>query len=264
MKDYLEKFKLEGKTAVVCGGLGLLGKEIAVALAQAGARVIILDINKDEWKKFREEIAEEILNIEFLKFDITKVKELKKNIKVLFEKFKTIDIWVNTAYPRTKDWGNKLEDVAPESWQRNVDMHMNSYCLMTKEVSCFMHQKKIRGSIVNIASIYGMRGPDFSIYEDTNLTNPAAYAAIKGGIINFTRYVASYYGSSGIRCNAVSPGGVYNNHSEKFVSNYSKRTPLSRMAEPEEIASAVLFLASEASSYITGTNLVVDGGWTII
>ena len=125
-------------------------------------------------------------------------------------------------------------------------------------------KNKNHGSIVNMASVYGIVGPDFSVYEGTEMTMPAAYAAIKGGIVNFTRYLSSYFGKNNIRVNAVSPGGVFNNQPNQFVENYIRKVPLQRMAKPDDISPAVVFLLSDDSSYITGQNIAIDGGWTAI
>jgi NAD(P)-dependent dehydrogenase (short-subunit alcohol dehydrogenase family) len=118
------------------------------------------------------------------------------------------------------------------------------------------------GSIINLASIYGIVAPDFSIYEGTELTMPVAYASIKAGIIALTKYIATYFGHDNIRANTVSPGGIYDNQPPSFVDKYSRKTPLGRMGNPSEIVGAVIYLASDASSFVTGHNLTVDGGWT--
>lgn len=264
MIDYMKKFKLENKTAVVCGGLGLIGKEVTIALAQSGAIVLILDIDEEKFDIFKKDGKVDGLKIKFYKFDITKIDDLEKNIKQIFEKENGIDVWVNLAYPRTKDWGKKLEDVRSDSWEKNVDMHLNSYCLITKEIAELMKKNHIAGSIINYGSTYGVVGPDFEVYSGTDMTSPGSYAAIKGGIINFCRYAASYYGKYKIRVNCLCPGGIFDNQNEIFLKNYEKRTPLRRMGMPEDIASATLFLASDASSYITGSTFMVDGGWTSI
>jgi NAD(P)-dependent dehydrogenase (short-subunit alcohol dehydrogenase family) len=126
-------------------------------------------------------------------------------------------------------------------------------------------KNNLSGSIVNVASIYGVVGNDFTIYENTDgMTSPAAYSAIKGGIINFTKYLASYFGSYGIRVNAVSPGGIFNHQNKTFVKQFEYKVPLKRMARPEEIAPSITFLLTDESTYITGHNLIVDGGWTSI
>jgi len=168
---------------------------------------------------------------------------------------------VNSAYPRTKDWGNKFEEVTFESWKCNLNSQLGGCFLCCREAAA--HMKKRGGSIINIGSTYGVVAPDFSIYHGTDMTMPAAYSAIKGGLINFTRYLATYYGKHNIRANVVSPGGIFDKQPGIFVAAYSKKTPLLRMAKPSDIVGAVIFLASEASSYVTGHNLMVDGGWTI-
>ena len=124
--------------------------------------------------------------------------------------------------------------------------------------------KQKNGSVINIASIYGVVGPDFSVYDGTNITNPVAYSAIKGGIINMTKYFAAYFGKNNVRFNCVSPGGVFDNQDSIFVQNYEKKVPLKRMANTDDIAPSVSFLLSDDASYITGHNLLIDGGWTII
>ena len=142
-------------------------------------------------------------------------------------------------------------------------MHLNGYFLCCRHV---LEQMKIQqsGSLINMSSIYGLVGPDFSIYENTQMTMPAAYSAIKGGINNLTRYLASYYGKYQVRVNTVSPGGIYDNQPEAFVESYNKKVPMKRMGQPKDVVSAIYFLLSDESSYITGHNLVVDGGWTAI
>lgn len=264
MIDYMKKFDLNGKTAAVCGGLGLVGKQISLALAQAGALVLVLDIDEAAGSSFEKECKEKGLKVKFVYFDSTLFKDYGERIKHISREHGAISIFVNSAYPRTKDWGTKIEDVKIESWRKNVDMHMNSYCLLTREFAEFMKSEGIKGSIINMASIYGVVGPDFSVYSGTEMTTPAAYSAIKGGILSFSRYAASYYGKFGIRVNAVCPGGVFDNQNPVFVKNYNARAVLGRMAEKEEIAPSVLFLASDAASYVTGAIIMVDGGWTCI
>ena len=142
-------------------------------------------------------------------------------------------------------------------------MQLNSNFYITQLVSKEMIKNK-SGSIINMGSIYGLVGPDFSIYEGTNIINPPAYSAIKGGIINFTKYLSSYLGKHNIRVNSISPGGIFDNQNKVFVENYSKKVPLSRMGNPEDISPGLIFLLSNDSNYITGHNLVIDGGWTSI
>jgi NAD(P)-dependent dehydrogenase (short-subunit alcohol dehydrogenase family) len=263
MTDYLKNFNLTGKVAVVCGGLGLIGKEISNALMQAGADTIVLDVDDKKGSEFEEQSQQKNQKIKFIHFDTTDFETYDDIVSQINKEFGKIDIWVNTAYPRTKDWGNKLEDVTLSSWNKNVEMQQSAYCFLTKMVAESMKKKNVEGSIINMSSIYGVVAPNFSIYPE-NMTSPAAYSAIKAAIISFSKYCASYYGSSKIRVNTICPGGIFDNQNETFVKKYLEKTPLGRMGLPEDIAAATLFLASPASSYITGQSLMVDGGWTIL
>jgi NAD(P)-dependent dehydrogenase (short-subunit alcohol dehydrogenase family) len=246
------KYDLDNKVILITGGNGLLGKEMVNLLKQNGAIVINADIN-----------AETRDDLSSLQCDVTDEQQVKRTFERIFEKYNRIDGLVNNAYPRTKDWGLKFEDIPYSSWQKNIDMQLNSYFLFIQQACSYM-EKNGGGSIVNIASIYGVTGPDFTVYEGTQLTNPAAYSAIKGGLINLTRYVASYFGAKNIRVNCISPGGIFDHQPETFVKNYEKKVPLKRMGFPDDISGPVAFLLSDAAKYITGQNLIVDGGWTCI
>ena len=170
---------------------------------------------------------------------------------------------MNNAYPRTSDWNNRLEDVGIESWQKNVDMHLNGYCICSNEIARRMASRR-NGVIINTGSIQSLVAPEFTIYEGTEMTSPAAYTAIKGGILTYSKYLASYYGSSNIRVNVICPGGIANHQPKRFVDRYCRKTLLRRLATPAEIAPSYVFLASDAAAYITGSVLTVDGGLTAI
>jgi NAD(P)-dependent dehydrogenase (short-subunit alcohol dehydrogenase family) len=256
-------FSLENKRAVVTGGLGLIGKTIVMNLFKTGSETIILDINDELGREFLNKVNTSSSRMFFEHFDITKLEEIEKNIAKIEKKYGPVDIWINSAYPRTPDWGNKLEDISIESWRRNIDMQLNSYCICSNEIAKRMAKRK-SGSIINVSSIQGVIAPDFSIYEGLNMTSPPAYTAIKAGILSYSRYLASYYGKYNVRVNVVCPGGVFNNQPEQFIEKYNKKTLLGRMAGPEEIAKPIVFLASDAASYITGAVLMIDGGWTTI
>ena len=241
---------MEGKVIIVTGGNGLLGTEICNHLTTKGAIVINADIDA--------------VDSDFdIKCDITDDESIEKTVKIVLNKFGRIDGLVNNAYPRSKEWGVHFEDVKPENLRMNVDYQLNSYFIFCQNVLPVM-RKQNSGSIVNMASIYGVVGNDFTIYNNTNIYPPSEYAAIKGGIINLTRYLASLYGKNNVRVNSLSPGGIFDQQPETFVKAYEAKVPLRRMGKPEDIAPAVSFLLSDASKYITGHNLMVDGGWTAI
>ena len=264
MMNYLDKFSLKDKAVFVVGGAGLIGAESSRALASAGARTVILDIDRKKGKKIQKDIIRSGYEANFEYFDITKLENLEKNLKKLTKRYNPPHSWINAAYPRTKDWGNGDESLNLSSLRKNVDMHLTSCAWLSWRVAMLMRKLKIKGSIINLGSIYGVVANDFSVYENTPMTGAFAYAPIKGGIINLTRYIASYFGKDGIRINTLCPGGIFNNQNRVFVKNYEKKVPLKKMGRPDEIASVVLLLASEAASYITGATIMVDGGWTIV
>jgi NAD(P)-dependent dehydrogenase (short-subunit alcohol dehydrogenase family) len=243
---------LQDKVIIVTGGNGLLGREMVADIKQSGGIAISADIGQ-----------ETDLQNGLLKCDITDENSIDQSIAAVVEHYGRIDGLVNNAYPRTPDWGSDFEDMTAESLKKNVDWQLNSYILMCQRVIAQM-KKQERGSIVNISSIYGVVGNDFSIYEGTSINPPAPYSAIKGGLINFSRFLASKFGSNQIRVNTVSPGGIFDHQPESFVNRYEEKVPMKRMGLPKDIAPAVTFLLSDRAGYITGQNLVVDGGWTAI
>jgi len=250
-----------GKTVFITGGYGTIGKAIVSAFIENGAKVFVGDLlkNKPNGGIFARKY------IKHIELDISSEKSIRDAFGVFSSKGKTgLDVFINSAYPRTSDWGLKLEEIPFRSFNKNLTDHLGGYCFTSKIAAEIMKKNGRGGVIINFASIYGVVAPDFSIYEGVpgGMTMPAAYAAIKGGIITFTKYLATYYGKYNIRANCISPGGVFNNQHPVFVKNYSKKVPLGKMAAPRDIAGGVLFLASEAASYITGHNLIIDGGFT--
>lgn len=243
---------LEEKVIIVTGGEGLIGRAIVRDIRNKGGIAINADITfeKTDWERYE------------LKLDITAEESILEGFKSVFDRFGRIDGLVNNAYPRTKDFGDHFETMKLETWNKNVEYQMSSTFLCIQKILPFL--RKSKGSIVNIGSIYGVVGNDLSIYENTNINPVAPYSAIKGGIVNLTRYLAAFYGSEGIRVNVVSPGGIFNNEHPTFVENYEKKVPLKRMGQPEDIAPTVSFLLSKEAAYITGQNIMVDGGWTCI
>jgi len=270
MIDYLQKVQLSKTISFVIGGLGLIGREISIALATAGSKTIILDVNDEAGILFSNEMCEKGYDVGYKRFDCSNMNELDYNYNLVIKDQGSPDIFVNCSYPRTNDWNKcSFQDITLQSFQKNVDIHMNSYAWLARLVAENMIKQKISGSIIQLSSIYGILGQDLTVYEGANMHENMAYATIKGGITNLTRQMASYYGNFNIRINSICPGGVQEDKNSNiqnpvFVERYSKKVPLKRMGRADEIASTALFLASNASSYITGTNIIVDGGWSIV
>jgi NAD(P)-dependent dehydrogenase (short-subunit alcohol dehydrogenase family) len=252
---------LKGKTVILVGGFGFIGKALCQGFVSIGANLIIADVYKDDGyiKKLKKT---NIGKTEYIKFNMTKEEEISTLVEIVIKKFGKIDVLVNCSFPRTKDWETDVEHVSYQSVKENLINHLGGYYNVTQKVALQMKKQKY-GSIINFSSTYGLVAPTFSIYERTKMTSAPAYALIKGGINTMTRYFASYFGKYNIRINCVSSGGVFDNQDKKFVKEYIRLTPLGRMANPNDLVMPVLFLASDGSKYITGHNLLVDGGWTI-
>lgn len=247
---------LKNKVIIVAGANGLIGKEVSTELEAHGAIVVAADISF--------ETLSISANKSTFHLDLSNNKSIESLVAYTVEKYGRIDGLINTAYPRTKDWGKyKFEDSPFSHWKENVELQLNSVFYLDQQVLKVMKQQK-SGSIVNFGSIYGIVGNDFTIYEDYGGTSPAEYCAVKGGIINFTRYLASYFGKYNVRVNCVCPGGIWDHQREEFVRNYNHRCPMKRMGNPDDIAPICLFLVSDGAKYITGQIIAADGGWTAI
>lgn len=243
---------MDKKVVIVTGGSGLLGKAMLADLSQKGYLAINADVHVTN------DVEKQTCYC-----DVTDPASIEEALYFVNQHYGSLTGLVNNAYPRTKDWGTGFEDLSVESLKLNVDWQLNSYLIFCKLALPFL-RKSGGGSVVNLASIYGVVGNNFTIYEGTGMEPPVAYSAIKGGLINATRFLASKYGKEGIRFNCVSPGGIFDYQPEKFVEAYEKLVPMKRMGRPDDIAPVVTFLVSEEAKYITGQNIVVDGGWTCI
>lgn len=252
---YENLFQCKGKVAVVTGGAGRIGRELVKAFADFGARVYLADVVRKE--KAMEAVRKK--GVRYIYLDISSEESIRQAIQSVVRKEGKIDMLVNSALPRPSGWNDTLKKLPFLSWTESADEHLTGYFLCSREVAEQM-KKRRKGSIINIASVYGVVAPDFSVYEGTDAATTVAYVAIKGGIISMTRYLAMYYAKHQVRINIVSPGGILAGQHPKFVERYCGRTPLGRMGAPQDVVGAVLFLASDASVYITGHNLIVDGG----
>jgi len=264
-------FDLNGKVALVTGALGLLGKEHCKALLHAGAEVLVADLNQENCQQFCEELGDYAYPISL---NICEPESIQKAVITIQKQFGKLDILVNNAAinDHFSSDGNLLEqssfenypiDLLEKSWQVNVK---GMVCL-TQALADLLKNSPA-ASVINIASTYGIVGPDQNLYTDEQgkqlFYKTPAYPLTKGAVINFTRYLAAYWGGIGIRVNCLSPGGVANGQDEVFIQKYRDKTPLNKMAQSNDYAGALVFLASEASAYMTGANLVVDGGFTAI
>jgi len=262
-------FSLTNKIAIVTGALGLLGKNHCHALSEAGANVVVVDLDENNCKSFAESLTTKSIGVAC---DITNVDSVKKLKETALKTFGKIDILVNNAAindmfenPTAAAEQSKFENYPLDLWQKSLDVNLTGTFLCSQILGSEM-AKAGKGSIINIASTYGIVAPNQSIYKKENgeqsFYKSAAYPVTKGAIISFTRFLAAYWGNKGVRVNTLSPGGVENNQEEYFLKNYSQATPLGKMAQPTDYKGAIVFLASDASGYMTGANLVVDGGWT--
>ncbi len=263
-------FSLKGKTAIVTGGLGLIGKKHCEALAAAGANVFVCDIDKNLCSDFAKTLPTESFGFPL---DVTFSVSIASLRDYVLSKFGQIDILVNNAAindmvenPRQNPERGKFENYPLDLWNKALNVNLTGVFLCSQIVGASMAGKR-KGSIINIASTYGVVAPDQSLYKKPDgsqvFYKSPAYPATKGAVIAFTKFLASYWGPAGVRVNALSPGGVLNGQEQYFIDNYSSRTPLGRMANPCDYEGAIVFLASDASEYMTGANLIVDGGWTV-
>jgi 2-deoxy-D-gluconate 3-dehydrogenase len=269
-----EKFDLTGKTAIVTGGSGLLGAEFCRTLAEAGANVVVADIAEDAAQKIASGLVDAGYRAASFGLDVTRKESAEEMVAETLRQFGSLDILVNSAALDPKFDADAVakgitpgafEDYPLEDWQSALNVNLTGMFLVTQACVAPMIAQGKRGSIINICSTYGLNGPDQRIYlkEGKRLAyKPVYYTTTKAGVLGFTKYLAAYYAETEIRVNALTPGGVYNDHDETFTRNYSAKTIMGRMAHKDEMNGALLYLASSASSYMTGANLVVDGGWT--
>ena len=272
MNEAPNPFSLEGRVAVVTGAAGLLGRRHCAALAAAGAAVVATDLEEGACNEVAAQIGSETGRAAFgWAADVTRPEPLRALLEAILDRFGRLDVLVNNAAVNEKveDGASgellRFENHPLDLWERSFAVNVTGTFLCCQVLGGELARRR-SGSIVNVASTYAVVAPDQALYrrEDGTQTfwKSAAYPATKGAVLALTRHLAAYWGRSGVRVNALSPGGVENGQDSGFVTRYAERTPLGRMAQPGDYAGALVFLASDASSYMTGANLIVDGGWT--
>lgn len=265
MKTLKELMSLDNRVAIVTGGGGYIGSVFCETLAEMGASVAVLDLNQGKCDKVAERIAirsgGEALP---LSVDLANEEQVQAISDKIMAQFGRIDILVNCAsFVGTSDltgWAVPFSEQSAETWRMALEINLTAVFVLIQKLVEPM-KKSGKGSIINVGSIYGIVGPDFDLYEGTNMGNPAAYAVSKGGLLQFTKWLSTALAPD-IRVNAITPGGVWRNQPERFLNKYIGKTPLQRMATEEDMKGALAYLASDLSAYVTGQNLVVDGGFT--
>ncbi len=266
-------FDLSGRVAVLTGGAGLLGRQYTRTLLLAGARVVVADVDGDAaMRQAAAAVAEFGGDAIGRTVDVCRPDDVSAVIDTTLCRWGRLDILINNAAIDPKTGGqmeealfNTFEDFPLAQWQHSLDVNLTGAFLCAQAAGRVMLRAG-SGVIVNVSSTYGLVAPDQRLYqrdgEEQRHFKPASYAVTKAAIAHLTRYLAAYWGPSGIRVNTLTPHGIFNGHDEQFVRRYNSRTPLGRMARSDEMNGPLLFLVSDASSYMTGANLVVDGGWT--
>lgn len=268
-KDY---FDIQSKVIVILGATGILGSKYVDYLSSKGANIVISDLSIDKCESLAEDVHRKYgVNPLSIKADITNEEEIINVFRKTVEKYSKFDALINNAQIKPEGFYAPFEAYSKDTLMKVLDGNLGAVVIACRE-ACKYFLSFGSGIIVNISSTYGNVGADQRLYDgvkniyfpNERFSSPVTYGVTKAGILNLTRYLASYYREKNIRVNTLTPGGVFDNHDEIFNSNYSFRTLLGRMANPDEYNAAILFLISEASSYMTGANLIIDGGWTAI
>jgi NAD(P)-dependent dehydrogenase (short-subunit alcohol dehydrogenase family) len=257
-------FDLSGKVALITGGAGLLGSEHAIALAFHGAKVYLADINETLCKEKASKL--EYDDIFVLKLDVTNKENWQRVVDSIISENGKIDILVNNAgytnQTQTSDYDKTFENFSLDDWNAIIDVNLTGTFLGCQTVGNQM-LKQGSGSIINIASLYGVVSPNHNIYIGTGIVQPVAYTVSKHGVIGLTKYVATWLAKRGVRVNSLTPGGIYDGHDGLFLERFENLNPIGRMSDKTELRGGIVYLASDASSHMVGHNLVIDGGWTI-
>ncbi len=255
---------LKNKVVVITGGAGLIGKEFVKAVIENGGIAIIADINEQIGEEVKENLSKELntTNIDFIKLDITSKNSLSECILYLDNKYQKIDALVNNAYPRNKNYGKDFFEVEYSDFVENTGLNLGGYFTASQQFAQYFKSQGY-GNIVNISSIYGVVAPKFEVYENTTMTMPVEYAAIKSGLIHLTKYMAKYFKGMNIKVNALSPGGILNNQPEAFLEKYKEKCLNKGMLDKSDLKGTLVYLLSDMSMYVNGQNIVVDDGFSL-
>jgi NAD(P)-dependent dehydrogenase (short-subunit alcohol dehydrogenase family) len=263
----LDMFRLDGSVAIITGAAGLLGEQEAIALGDFGSRLVLVDRKADACAALAARLsAEKGIEAIGMACDVTQRTSWQEVLAATISKFGKVDILVNnaafTTESRSPNYGFPFPEFPLEDWNAILGVNLTGSFLGCQVVGAQMLQLGA-GSIINIASMYGVVSPPHRMYPGTGIVQPVAYSVSKAGVVALTRYLATLWADRGVRVNSITPGGVFNGHPAAFTDRYANLSPIGRMAQPDEMRGAFAYLASSASRYCTGHNLVVDGGWTV-
>ena len=264
MKSVQELMTMRGRVCLITGGAGHIGRAMAEALAELGADLVLVDLDSARTATVAAELAAlHEVRVETITCDLEQEAEVIRVAAQVTERLGRLDVLVNNAAfvgtSGLEGWVTDFDHQSPTTWRRAIEVNLTAAFVLTQACRSLLDESG-NGSVINVASIYGVYGPDLSLYAGTKMNNPAAYSASKGGLLQLTRWLSTVLAPR-IRVNAISPGGVARGQPDLFVERYVARTPLARMATEEDFKGAIAFLASDMSRYVTGENIMVDGGW---
>ena len=255
---------LKDKVIVVTGGAGLIGRSFIEVIINEGGVAIIADIDYELGQSIKTKLSKELKtkNIDFVQMDVTSTQSLIDSIVYLDDKYHKIDALVNNAYPKNNKYGRHFFDVEFEDFVENTGLNLGGFFLTSQQYAKYF-QGQGHGNIINISSIYGVVAPKFEIYDNTEMTMPVEYAAIKSSMLHLTKYMAKYLKGKNIRVSAISPGGILDSQPKEFLSKYNQQCSTKGMLDPKDLNGTLIFLLSDASQYVNGQNIIVDDGFSI-
>ncbi len=255
---------LNKQVVVVTGGAGLIGQAFVKTIIENNGIAIIADINEELGNSIKQKMQQEhsSQDVDFVQIDITSKESIENAIKLLDAKYGHIDALINNAYPRNKNYGRSFFDVEYDDFSQNISLNLGGY-FVTSQIFAKYFKTQGKGNIINISSIYGIIAPKFEVYNNTSMTMPVEYAAIKSGVIHLTKYMAKYFKDMNIRVNTLSPGGIYDNQDPTFVQQYNALCLNKGMLDKSDLEGALIFLLSDMSLYIQGQNICVDDGFCL-